>query len=130
MAGRILRRGAGQREQLRLRGIEAWHERVAGENEGDSVQRAHRILSGHGDVTADAAEGCGPLLAAEHAGDLLLHLHHANVPFGQVVVEGDAEVVHESQGFLPVLIEPFEQVLGFGLFAPPAFRSGRGGRCG
>ena len=117
-------------EQLRLRGIEAWHERVAGENEGDSVQRAHRILSGRGDVTADAAEGFGPLLAAEHSGDLLLHLHHANVPFGQVVVEGDAEVLHESQGFLPVLIEPFEQVPGFGLFAPPAFLSGRGGRCG
>ena len=48
----------------------------------------------------------------------------------RIVVEGDAEVVHESQGFLPVLIEPFEQVPGLGLFAPPAFLSGMGGACG
>jgi hypothetical protein len=31
----------------------------------------------------------------------LLHLHHANVPFGQIVIKGDAEVVHKSQGFVP-----------------------------
>ena len=81
--------GALVSEQGRLRGIDAWHEGVAGENAGDSVHRAQRILSGRGDVTADAAEGFAPLFAAEHAGDLLLHLHHANVPFGQVVVEGN-----------------------------------------
>jgi hypothetical protein len=39
--------------------------------------------------------------ATERAGDLLLHLHHANVPFGQIVIKGDAEVVHKSQGFVP-----------------------------
>jgi len=64
-------------EQLRLRGVEAWHERVSGENAGDSLQRASRILLGRGDVTADAAEGFGALLAAEHAGDFLLHFKTA-----------------------------------------------------
>ena len=91
-----------------LRGVEARHERVAGEDAGDGVKRAHGVLAGRGDVTADAAEGFGPRFAAEQPRDLLLHLHHANVPFGQVVVEGDAEVVHESQDFLAVLIQPFE----------------------
>lgn len=83
-------------QQGRLRGINASHEGVAGKNAGDSVHRAQRIFSGRGGV------------AAEDARELLLHLHHADIPFCQIVVECETEVVHESQDFLSVLIESFE----------------------
>jgi len=115
---------------MQLRGIGDGHERVAGECTGDGVQCAQRVLSSCGDVATDSAEGSGALCAAEQPRYFLLHLHHADVPFGQVVVEGDIEVVHESQSFLPVPVETFEQVPGLGLFPPPAFLSGMGGACG
>lgn len=82
------------------------------------------------DVATDSAEGSGALCAAEQPRYFPLHLHHADVPFGQVVVEGDIEVIYESQSFLPVPVETFEQVPGLGLFPSPAFISGMGGACG
>ena len=128
--GRRARRIIGERraaQPMRLRGVGDRHERVAGEYAGDGVHCSQGVLAGRGDVASNAAEGVSAGFATEHAGDLLLHLHHANVPFGQVVVEGGAEVVHEGQRLPAVLIEPFEQVPGFGLFPPPAFFSAGAG---
>ena len=84
-------------QPMRLRGVEARHERVAGEYAGDGVKRAHGILSGRGEVTADAAEGFGLRFAAEQTGDLLLHLHHPDVPFGQVVQVGRFLLEYDDQ---------------------------------
>ena len=62
------------------------------------------------DIASDGAEGLGPGAGAKRAGDFLFELDHTDITLGQVVVEGDVEVVHERQDFPPVLIEPFEQV--------------------
>ena len=61
------------------------------------------------------------MLGSEGPGDFLLHLHHAKIPFGQVIVEGDVEVVDEGRGLVAMMIKPFEQVARFGLLGPPAF---------
>src|SRR3972149_7076089 len=103
----VARRSA---EPIRLRGVVDRHERVTGEYAGDGIHCSQCVLPGRGDVASNAAEGVSAGFATESAGDLLLLLHHANVAFGQVVVEGDVEVLHERQDFPPVLIEPFEQV--------------------
>ena len=84
-------------EQLRLRGVEAWHERVAGENAGDSVQRAHRILSGRGDVTADLAKDYGAILRTKAARYFLFQFHHADISLRLVVIEWHLKIIHKSQ---------------------------------
>ena len=66
------------------------------------------------------------MLGAEGAGDFLLHLHHADVLLGQVIVEGHVEVVHECEGFGTVLVESFKQVSGLGLLACAALLLGVG----
>ena len=84
------------------------------------------FLRGGGEVASNSTEGLRAGFASECAGNLLLHLYHANVPFDQVVIEGDVEIVHEGQGFLAVLVQAFEQVARFGFFAPSSFLLGVG----
>jgi hypothetical protein len=45
----------------------------------------------------------------------------ANIPFGQVVVEGGFEVIHEGENFAPAMVEAFVQVSGLGLFSSHSF---------
>jgi len=79
-------------QPVRLRGVGELctscgrrHERVAGEYAGDGVHCSQGVLAGRGDVASNATKRVSAGFATEHAGDLLLHLHHANVPFGQVM---------------------------------------------
>ena len=69
--------------------VEARHERVAGEDAGDGVKRAHGVLAGRGDVTADAAEGFGPRFAAEQPRGAAPS--SCECPVRPGVVEGDAK---------------------------------------
>ena len=115
-------------EQGRLRGVEGRHERVAAEDTGQSVNGAHGVLAGGGEVASNSTEGLRAGFASECAGNLLLHLYHANVPFDQVVIEGDVEIVHEGQGFLAVLVQAFEQVARFGFLRLPRFFLALAGR--
>ena len=85
-----------------------WREGLAGEEGADGFNGVDRAFSGGRDVAPDAAEGGRPGLTAERPGDLLLHFGHPNVPFGLVVVERHAEVVHERQRFFPVVVETFQ----------------------
>ena len=55
------------------------------------------LLAQGRNIAPDAAEGSGPRRVAEGAGDLLLHLDHAQVPFGLVVVEGHGPVMQEGE---------------------------------
>gem|GEM_PF-5983004 len=65
-----------------------------------------------GDISADAGEGERTGEAAECARDLLLHLDHTQIAIHQVVVKGDAEVVHEGQNGRAVF---FQQIATLGL---------------
>ena len=80
-----------------------------------SLESVSCLLANRGDVAADAAEGAGTLLSAEAAGDLLLHLEHADILLGQIIVERHPKVVHEAQRLTTILSQTGQQVLGFGL---------------
>ncbi len=92
----------------------------------DAIERGEHLdalLAHGGEIAADAAEGARALRAAEGAGDLLLHLDHADVALGLVVVEGDGGVVHESEHRALMGGEAVEEVLGLTLLAAsPAAR--------
>src|SRR5712692_6265487 len=81
----------------------------------------------HGrDVTADATEGLRPSGSAETTTDLLLDLHHPQIPLGQVIIEGHSKIMHKRQGLFPVLHQSVQQILTFALFlAPPLATWGR-----
>lgn len=68
------------------------------------------------------AEGVGAMLGTEGTRDLLFELDHADVTLSQIVVEGDAEVVHEGEGFRLVLVKSVQQIFGWRLLGSPALR--------
>ena len=55
------------------------------------------VLAGGGQVAADGAERFGAGPGAQPAADLLSEFDHADVAFGEVVVERHAQVVREAQ---------------------------------
>ncbi len=110
------------------RGVDRWHEGGAEEHALQRLQGVEVVLACRGNVAADAAEVHECLDAAKGAGDLLAQLHHPQIPFRLVVVEGHGEVAHEGEDFIGVVAEAVEQIAGFTLLAATApFRAVR--RC-
>src|SRR3954463_13133317 len=73
---------------------------MSSEGVGERGQDRQALLAEGADVAADLAEAVDGGHGAEAAGDLLADLHHAEVAFGLIVVEGDGEVGHEGEGRL------------------------------
>jgi len=61
---------------------------------------------GYGEVGPHVQERFSTIVAAPAAEDLLLQFDHPDVPFGLVVVEGNLEVVGESQDVVLAEVEP------------------------
>ncbi len=79
-------------------------------------------LTHGGQVRADAREHPRAIERSESAGYFLLDLHHAQILLGLVVAEGHAEIVQEGEHRALMVLEPKQEVLGFGVFgaaAPP-----------
>jgi hypothetical protein len=56
------------------------------------VEEFLAVFVGSGEVGADGGEVAGAGEGAQTAGDFLSESHHADLPFGSVVVEWDSEV--------------------------------------
>src|SRR5258708_4207866 len=114
---------------------EVWVEWAAGDDGFEGGQQRYALLAKGGKIPAEAGERiCAPV-RAEAAGHLLLHLEHANVALGLVVVKGDGEVVGERQHLLLAEPQAFEQVARWRLLDPStlaraAFRRRIGGMPG
>src|SRR2546423_6315953 len=71
----------------------------------------------HGrDVTANATESVRSGRSAETPAHLLLHLHHAQITLGQIVVKRDSKVMQKRQRLSLVLRQAVQEVLPFPLF--------------
>src|SRR6266540_387820 len=77
------------------------------------------LLFQGGDIPPDATERRRPCSGAKTTGDFLLDFHHPQIPFGQVVVKRQRKVIHEGEGFSPVLGQPVQQVFRFALLLAP-----------
>ena len=99
---------------------------MTGEELNDILEHVALVFAGSRNVAADAGEDLSALECAEGAGYFLLDLHHAKILLGQVVGEGDLEIIKESQGGLVMKRQANEKVLGFRLLAASAER--RAGR--
>src|SRR5690606_14509374 len=64
---------------------------------GEGVEGVDAVFTGGGQVAADRAEDLGSGPGAQASADLLPEFDHADVPFGEGVVERHAQVVGETQ---------------------------------
>ena len=85
---------------------------AGGEEFAECFEGVLVLLDGGGEVGPDVQERDGTFVAAPAAGDLLLQFDHPDVAFGLVVVEGDPEVVGESQDVVLVDIKSSQQGSG------------------
>ncbi len=72
-------------------------ERLASEDGLQGSEERHALLAHRGEVASDASERLGAAVGAEGARNFLLDLEHAQILLRLVIVEGDGEVVEESQ---------------------------------
>ena len=87
------------------------------------LQDINALFANGRDIAADVAEDLRAETSAERAGNFLLDLDHAQVTLGQVVIEGNAKIMHEGQRLGLVFGQAVQEVLGRRLL----FASARGG---
>ena len=63
----------------------------------DGINGIEAVFASSRDIGTDGTEDMGTLYCTEGAGDFLLDLYHAHIAFDQIVVKGDAEIVHKGQ---------------------------------
>src|SRR4051794_25470622 len=95
---------------------------VAADQFGEDVEGPVAVLGGGGQVGAHGGEVLGAGEGAHAPGHLLLDLHHPDVAFGRVVVEGHPGVGGEAQVVLDAPDDPAAQGA-----VPAADRAGRAG---
>jgi hypothetical protein len=71
--------------------------RVAIKDVPEGLKDVFAILTGGGDVSANATEALGACKRTESARHLLFHFHHPDIPLPLIVVKGNAKVGHERQ---------------------------------
>ena len=82
---------------------------------GQGVEDLEPLLSGCRDHGSDCGEGLCAVEGAEGARDFHAQLHHAQVPFGLIVGEGDCKVGDESQDVILVVAQADEQIVAWPL---------------
>src|SRR5215472_12112757 len=75
-----------------------------------SGEQVYALLAQRGQVPANAAEGNRSCFAAERAGDLLLHLDHAHISLGLVIIKRHGEVGEEGENGFFAHLKPVQQV--------------------
>ena len=63
----------------------------------DGLKDVFAILTGGGNISANATEALGTCKRPESARHLLFHFHHPDIPLPLIVVKGNAKVGHERQ---------------------------------
>ncbi len=80
------------------------------------VEQRSTLFAQGREVSADATKGGGSGEAAKAAGNLLLDLDHAQVPFSLVIVKGHRQIGYEGQHGVLLLAQPIQQVACSTLF--------------
>src|SRR5579863_4123455 len=82
------------------------------------------------DIPANAAEGFGSFLRAESSRDFLLNLHHADVSFRSIVIEGNRKVVSKRERLFFPQPQSLQQILRRSSFGSSFFRRSLGDQKG
>ena len=82
----------------------------------DGLKEVGTLFSECREIGSNGAEGIGPVIGAESAGDFLFELGHADGAFGEMVIEGDGGVGEETKDVVLIALEAFEEPGGIRLF--------------
>jgi len=95
-------------------------------SKGGLQRRQHRqtLFAECGQVATNASKGLSESLAAEAAGDFLLHLDHAKISLGQVIVKIYPQILQEGEDGLLLFAQAIEQIACVTLFASTPFARG------
>ena len=81
------------------------------------IQQRSTLFAQGREIATNATKGSSTTRRAKAAGNLLLDLEHAHVPFGQIIVKRHRQVVQEQQDGILLLAQPVQQVLRNSLLA-------------
>src|SRR5438128_12146136 len=90
-------------------------------------QQRHPLFAQRGQIAANARKGLSPSQAAEAAGDFLLHLDHAKISLGQIIVKIHPQILEEVEDGFLLFAQAIEQIASVTLFASTPFARGSGG---
>ncbi len=87
-------------------------------------QQRQTLFAECGQVATNASKGLSESLAAEAAGDFLLHLDHAKISLGQVIVKIYPQILQEGEDGFLLFAQAIEQIARVTLFASTPFPRG------
>jgi hypothetical protein len=80
-------------------------------------QQRQTLFAQRGQVATNARKGLSESLAAEAAGDFLLHLDHAKISLGQISVKIYPQILQEGEDSFLLFAQAIEQIARVTLFA-------------
>src|SRR5258708_24037624 len=86
-------------------------------NRSHSGKHGAALFAHRREIAADDAKSGCPLGTAKGARNLLLDLHHAQIPLGLVVAKRHGEIVQESENLLGSGQQSIQEIFGVCLFA-------------
>src|SRR5258708_36487469 len=95
-------------------------------SKGGLQRRQHRqtLFAECGQVATNASKGLSESLAAEAAGDFLLHLDHAEISLGQVIVKIYPQILHDGEAAFLLFADAIETIARDTLFDSTTFPRG------
>jgi hypothetical protein len=98
-------------------------------SKGGLQRRQHRqtLFAQGGQIAANASKGLSESLAAETAGDFLLHLDHAKISLGEIIVKIHPQILQEGEDGLLLFAQAIQQIARVTLFASTPFARGSRG---
>ena len=76
------------------------------------------LLAHRGEIASNASKKAGSIVTAEGPGDFLLHVDHAKLSLGKVVVKRDSQIRHEGQYGVLMLAQAIQQIACRMVFGP------------
>src|SRR6266566_6836070 len=92
-----------------------------------SRQQRQTLFAQGRQIAANARKGLSERLAAEAAGNFLLHLDHAKISLGQIVVKIHTKILQEVEDGFLVFAQAIEQIASLTLFTSTPFARGSRG---
>ena len=84
----------------------------------NGINGIEAVFASSRNIGTDGTEDLGTLMCTEGAGYFLLYFDHTHIAFDQVVIKGDAEIIHGGEDasfppfYGPILILYLDQFLG------------------
>src|SRR2546428_5259329 len=87
-------------------------------------QQRQTLFAQRRQIAANASKGLSTSDTPEAAGDFLLHLDHAKISFGEVIVKIHPQILQEGEDGLLLFAQAIEQIASVTLFASTPFPRG------